>query len=588
MSNISEEESLSNYWRTKKSPSLPAEINAIKDGMKLLASVYDLKNVQVEWKNPEKAEEKGVMYINPAPLDKKMAPVDGTIVDVIQGEMTFDIGYKILDSEAANNIAEMRPYVKNPRAAQLIVDILEDYYISHEMSSLSGVAGEYMRETRKYYAPDQNYVDHAATFLNNIDNPQDQRILALADLLNAVANYGIIPNNGTLRASWLTKFVTLCNSLRKEIKGSPNIRRRKKFGMYSALEHLFQIEEDFEDTPQKGSQGMSKGNTGENGVWSPQPGSLSDQKDTESAQTSQSNMKTNISRAEDMAADGAEDLSADVMKALGAQGVRNDNCVILDAKPGNPNDLRYVKKESERLSRLLEMFRDMRWRKITGESSGKIHQQKLWRAGIALKNTSYIPKMFTKRKKMEDTGLAVCLVLDQSGSIGDQWERVLIPIAAGLTTGTHKDVDIWTCSYTTGHHGSVVTVLYRPTWQKLRTGVGGQGGTPSAVGLVASETLLKTSRKENKLVIHVTDGLPGGVGSMGGEESCAKALEYLNGKGIKVATLFVTGYYEAADSPYARKAFGENLQFVKDFDDVPKAVEALLQTTIKEIMHKER
>ena len=585
------EEALSNYWRTVKKSSVPMELVDILRAMKLMSTTFD-EDMEFAWmsKNAKPSDE--LILLNQAPLSDKNAPMDGIIVDVVVGEAINDIGHKKLNSNEATDLRRVR--VDNMELAKLVALILEDSYVTRELGSVSRINAEYMAETRKYYAPPQEYVDHASTFLNNIDNPQPMRALALADVLNSVLNYGVIPSKDVMRRSWLESLVRICAKIPTEVKGNPTQRREKHLIFYSLLERLFKTEMDKADAPQ-GGEGESEGNTGKKGVWEPMVGALGEQKNTEASAKAQAKMAKAVQQADAIDAANAEDLSQDVMQALGAGGVENNACVIIDAEIGDKNDLKYVEREAERLARLLEMYREMRFRRLRGEKSGRISQRRLYRAGIPLSDTNQEVRIFDRRIKMEDTGLAVCLVLDQSGSIDSAWERVLIPIAAGLTTGVHKDIDIWACSYTTGYakgiHGTVVSVLFRPQWKSLRTGVGPQGGTPSAVGLVAGETLLKQSRKTNKLLIHVTDGYPGSVGHLDGFESCHKALEYLTSKKIKTATLFVNGYDSGYYQSYNEKAsyaFGDHLAYVKSFEGVPAAVEKILTSTVKEITHQDR
>lgn len=308
--------------------------------------------------------------------------------------------------------------------------------------------------------------------------------------------------------------------------------------------------------------------------------------------------------------DHAEDLQAAVKALLGG-GVEQQSFIMKDAQP-DPDLESQVRRLAEpyyeRIGRLFNQVRDSNYRNIRGVRSGRINQRRLWRGGMGRSD------LFQRREQQHEPGLSLVLLLDQSSSMTNgpicpdckgnpylayhaatnsytkceacfgngrvpAYHGIVLPIATAIVNGLRQDVECWVASYTEDSTTDI-RVLLRPAWgTALRLKIEDMGGTPSGVGLIAADELLKRAKYERRIVLHLTDGEPGYVGQIDGLTAVTAARQELERKGILCATLII-GDDETAAREDVQAAYGV-LRSCSNMTDAGDAIESLLAELLR-------
>jgi len=98
-----------------------------------------------------------------------------------------------------------------------------------------------------------------------------------------------------------------------------------------------------------------------------------------------------------------------------------------------------------------------------------------------------------------------------------------------------------------------------------------RGKTPSGQAIMAVALNMNKGYRKRDLLVHITDG----------ESNCgidvSEAIRYCEKKGVKIITIGC-GYNEQIRD-YLRKTY-KNIYFMKDFQELPEALENLFRKTI--------
>ncbi len=150
-----------------------------------------------------------------------------------------------------------------------------------------------------------------------------------------------------------------------------------------------------------------------------------------------------------------------------------------------------------------------------------------------------------------------------------QWEIIMETCQVMVDAFEENQLDLYVMAYSTG----LIWRLYEPEFERLHLGqVHPQGGTPSipAMKVMADKMIKEAGHREDKIIIHMTDGMPNQGGSNGNMPDCVRRIEE---QGIKVIGIGIGVPPEALEKQYSR-SFS-----VQDVTDVPaqlrKIVEAL-------------
>ena len=238
------------------------------------------------------------------------------------------------------------------------------------------------------------------------------------------------------------------------------------------------------------------------------------------------------------------------------------------------------------LGQMFDEVKALNTRNYRGLDSGRISRSRLYRAG-------YRDDIYQRRDKGMDTGACIIVLLDNSGSIHlDGFLEVMAPIAVAASQANPNDKhEITVAAYTDRGSSVVVDVMYKKGFDSARLGVTPQGNTPSVHALAAAAGMARKSRKKTKLIIHVTDGEPNAVASLGagttnGLRALKRMREQIESEGVQVVTVLadarfvgqVAPYHEATLQGY-RDAHGD-LVPVAGLAAVPTAVQQLIRKTM--------
>lgn len=224
------------------------------------------------------------------------------------------------------------------------------------------------------------------------------------------------------------------------------------------------------------------------------------------------------------------------------------------------NYLNLVKDEIARMRNIFRFRLGSRIHRQTEKKSGKLHRRRLARCNST-------ERLFYKKQKIESQGLSICLLLDESGSMGEarvyprsavsahRYDRaetalsVAILIAESLKNVPGIELEVYSYGSTgVGNVDNYVKYLYgknNPNLNSIaRYGHGYQNYDHVAIE-TASSLMLRNTSNENRLMIILSDGLPCGT-NYGGEEARRKtkrsALEAETKYGIEILHIAIANF----------------------------------------------
>jgi len=246
--------------------------------------------------------------------------------------------------------------------------------------------------------------------------------------------------------------------------------------------------------------------------------------DIESDDISLSKMANkDIEQKENLNKEIAEDVSEAIVES------RSDLTQMLSqlAKDSNDTVVAFTPKEDARLSawarentaeveeklrRILQDFRLKRTEDYRGLLSGKVSSRRLHRVGYGDK------RVFQRREKPGEIDIAVCLLMDMSGSV-HHFQPLINEVAVSISDAFGKEnMEFIALGYSDKGRGiCYISRLYDKEVGKPLLGVDEKawGGTPSYEGLAAAiAQLLRLGGAKHKLLFHFTDGAPNTRGSI--------------------------------------------------------------------------
>ena len=175
----------------------------------------------------------------------------------------------------------------------------------------------------------------------------------------------------------------------------------------------------------------------------------------------------------------------------------------------------------EKLRRIIQEYRLKRTSDFRGLMSGRISSRRLSRVAYGDQ------RVFQRRERPDEIDMAICLLMDMSGSVGCH-KDLIEQITCAITDAFQKEkVEFIALGYTGNSKEINIARLYDHETGKVNLGVGSWGDTPSYEGLAAAVAqLLRLSPTKRKILIHFTDGSPDS------DKGIVKLLEDSRGRGI--------------------------------------------------------
>ncbi|MBE0415316.1 MAG: VWA domain-containing protein [Dehalococcoidia bacterium] len=219
--------------------------------------------------------------------------------------------------------------------------------------------------------------------------------------------------------------------------------------------------------------------------------------------------------------------------------------------------------ETQMVNRLKAIFRNYAERKFLvsrGLTSGKVDRKRLYRAPIT-------GRCFMDKQKLPNLNWNICLLIDASGSMGQQakWKLVENTVATlhKALKGLEGRVQVW--AYFESGHICMMSPLIKGK-QLFTVPPGGQ--TASGQALIAAAFFMP-KESGRRFLVHITDG----ASNYGCDVQYG--IDYCKAQNIHLVTL-------GCGCPN-RKAmleqYGRSIQFVDHFSQLPDALEKLLKWT---------
>jgi len=225
----------------------------------------------------------------------------------------------------------------------------------------------------------------------------------------------------------------------------------------------------------------------------------------------------------------------------------------------------------EKLRRILLDYRLRRTKDYRGLMSGRISGRRLHRVAYGDQ------RVFQRRERPEEIDMAVCLLMDLSGSV--YRHRPLIEqITCAICDAFQKEkMEFISLGYSQNMGTVYIPRLYDREVGRVNLDLTKEWNmTPSYEGLAAATAqLLRLTGKKQKILFHFTDGFP----NIGGQRTIPELLDEARGRGIIDIHICLTS------SNYTPEGFkglyGEDTMFVNDVDQLPDIVDAELRKRLK-------
>lgn len=233
----------------------------------------------------------------------------------------------------------------------------------------------------------------------------------------------------------------------------------------------------------------------------------------------------------------------------------------------------------ERLRRVFQQYRLWKTKDYHGLREGRVSSGRLYR-------TSYGDDRVFKRREQPDTiNMAICLLVDLSGSIQVSRELVYQVICSMCDAMQKEKVDFFAIGYSLDDainpHEKVVSIprLYDPETKKVMLSLTKEWGfTPSYEGIAAGiAQLLRFGDDKHKVLIHFTDGRP----NSGNTEKIPELLTYARRHGISDIHICIPGN-DPSSFRFSELYGVKNTREIKSITDLPDQIEKELRDKMKE------
>ena len=576
MSNI--DQSLSDLWRENRSKDPGTDLASILDSSRIMAQSLN-PEVEVTFTGIDVADtNKRQIYLSPSMLGDKY-PVPGDIVDCLLGLTVHEVGHTLFSENNKDYIEGLTKKAGYSRYSygsdysdfQSLANVFEDIYIDHLMNDYPGYK-DYLQKERGWslgkFNPD------------SVIKPLQAKCTR-ADVLNALIYLsltdGKMPQNiSQENLEVLSKLATLANEMCTK-KTSKDDAVLSAWGIVKGLSVTLSDEErGFNKTEYK--TGTEEKEEAEE---TPAP--------EEAGEPEPETTLDLVSRLDTLVDDTTElpdDLAEEVSEAIIEKRCDLSQILSYLAKDSHWTLIAYTPPEDaqraanarmrtssaeEKLRRILQDYRQKRTKDYRGLLAGRISGRRLHRVAYGDK------RVFQRRDKPELVDMAVCLLMDLSGSVSI-YRELIEQITVAMCDAFKKERMEFIALGYSGRH-SIVSIprLYDREVGKVNLGLEKEWVmTPSYEGLAAAiGQLLRLAGRKQKILFHFTDGEP----NNGGRQAIADLLVGARTKGIKDIHVCLTS---SGFTPERFKhLYGEDTLFINEIDQLPDTVDTKLRERLK-------
>jgi len=225
----------------------------------------------------------------------------------------------------------------------------------------------------------------------------------------------------------------------------------------------------------------------------------------------------------------------------------------------------------EKLRRILQDYRLKRTKDYRGLMAGRISVRRLHRVAYGDR------RVFQRRDKPELVDMAVCLLMDLSGSVcvhRDLIEQITVAICDAFKK---ERMEFIALGYSGRHNIVSIPRLYDREVGKVNLGLEKEWlMTPSYEGLAAAiAQLLRLAGRKQKILFHFTDGEP----NNGGGQAIAGLLHGARIKGIVDIHVCLTSSSFTPEK--FKRLYGEDTLFINEINQLSDTVDRELRKRLK-------
>ena len=576
MSNI--DQSLSDLWRENRSRDPGTDLASILDGSRIMAQSLN-PEVEVTFSGIDVADTaKKQIYLSPSMLGDKY-PIPGDIVDCLLGLTVHEVGHTLFsenNTEYIDELAKKAGYSRYSYGSDYLdfrslANVFEDIYIDYLMNGYPAYK-DYLQKERAWalgkFNPD------------SVIKPLRAKCTR-ADILNALIYLnltdGKMPQNiSQENLEILSKMVTYINKM-----------CTKEIDKDSAVSNAWGIVEELPVTLSAEERGFGKM---EDETGAGEPEEAEETPDQEEAGEVEPEMDVDlVSRIDKLVDDKTElpdDLAEEVSEAIIEK--RHDLSQLLSylAKDSRRTIIAYTPPEDaeraakaraktasaeEKLRRILQDYRLKRTKDYRGLLSGRISARRLHRVAYGDR------RVFQRRDKPELVDMAVCLLMDLSGSVRvyrDLIEQITVAICDAFKK---ERMEFIALGYSGRHNIVFIPRLYDREVGKVNLGLEKEWVmTPSYEGLAAAiAQLLRLAGRKQKILFHFTDGEP----NNGGRQAIADLLHGARIKGIVDIHVCLTSSSFTPEK--FKRLYGEDTLFINEISQLPDTVDKEIRKRLK-------
>ena len=574
------EPSLSDLWRENRSRDPGTDLASILDSSRIMAQSLN-PEVEVTFTGIDVANtNRRQIYLSPSMLGDKY-PVPGDIVDCLLGLTVHEVGHTLFSENNQGYIVELAKKAGYSRYSygsdysdfQSLANVLEDIYIDHLMNAYPGYK-DYLQKERAWslgkFNPD------------SVIKPLQAKCTR-ADILNALIYIslagGNIPQNISQdNLEILNRLATLAHEMctKKMSKGDAVL---SAWEMVKGLSVTLSNEErGFDQTAyqtgtEEGEKEKEEETPPHEKSWTAEPETTLDL----------------VARLDTLVDDTTalpDDLAKEVSEAIIEERCDLSQILSYLAKDSHWTIIAYTPPEDgqrtanarmktssaeEKLRRILQDYRQKRTKDYRGLLSGRVSGRRLHRVAYGDK------RVFQRRDKPELVDMAVCLLMDLSGSVRI-YRELIEQITVAMCDAFKKERMEFIALGYSGRHSIVhIPRLYDREVGKVNLGLEKEWVmTPSYEGLAAAiGQLLRLAGRKQKVLFHFTDGEP----NNGGRQAIAELLRGARNKGIIDIHVCLTS--SGFTPERFKQLYGEDTLFINEIDQLPDTVDKKLRERLK-------
>ena len=622
-------QSLSDLWRENRSKDPGTDLASILDGARIIAQSLT-PNTEVTFAGIDTANTDRRQIALSSKILGSEYPVPGDVVDVLLGLTVHEVGHILFSEDKVKYLSRLEnrasaygPEDRHP--FRHLVSIFEDIYVDHLMTAYPGYR-DYLKRERAWALGEFNP--------DSVLKPLEAKCTR-ADMLNAMIYLtladGKMPQNISQEniqsigkiATYANKMCIKKTSKERAILNAWGILRRLPT-MLTDDERGFGKPGPYPDVvPESGAE-----DKGESEAKPTSEQAQEDRGEEEKAQEELEDKEAGEEEAggekpetEEEAGEGVEvgigeediepdpdldlsskldslvndntrlpkDLAEDVSEAIVEKRADLSQLLSLLAKDSRYTIIAYTPKEDaertaearsktasaeEKLRRILQDYRLRRTKDYRGLMSGRISTRRLHRVAYGDQ------RVFQRRERPEEIDMAVCLLMDLSGSVHYKRDLIEQIVCATSDAFTKEKMEFIALGYSENHGTVNIPRLYDKEVGRVNLGIDREWGmTPSYEGLAAATAqLLRLTGKKQKILFHCTDGMP----NVGGQRTIPELLNDARAKGITdIHICIARSQLMYSSTPNFKALYGEDAMIIDDINELPDIVDKELRKRLK-------